>query len=78
MFLLPGLCPKGDGSYPEIHTPRFDFNDKAIPLGIGDDPPRDRTVLTVRVPRFVRLRQASAFLNNTGCPLGQPVAPSIR
>ncbi len=33
-FFFLGLCPKGDGSYPEIHTPRFDFNDKAIPLGI--------------------------------------------
>lgn len=33
-FFFLGLCPKGDGSYPEIHTPRFDFNDKAIPHGI--------------------------------------------
>ena len=33
-FYFLGLCPKGDGSYPEIHTPRFDFNDKAIPLGM--------------------------------------------
>ncbi len=33
-FFFLGLCPKGDGSYPEIHTPRFDFNDNAIPLGI--------------------------------------------
>lgn len=33
-FFFLGLCPRGDGSYPEIHTPRFDFNDRAIPHGI--------------------------------------------
>lgn len=33
-FFFLGLCPKADGSYPELHTPRFDFNDKAIPTGI--------------------------------------------
>lgn len=33
-FFFLGLCPVGDGSYPELHTPRFDFNDKAIPVGI--------------------------------------------
>lgn len=33
-FFFLGLCPKGDASYPEIHTPRFDFNDNAIPTAI--------------------------------------------
>ncbi|MCA9294449.1 MAG: amidohydrolase [Phycisphaerales bacterium] len=32
-FYLLGLAPKGQ-KYPRVHTPRFDFNDDAIPLGI--------------------------------------------
>ena len=32
-FYLLGLAPKGQ-RYPRVHTPRFDFNDDAIPLGI--------------------------------------------
>ena len=32
-FYLLGLAPKGV-TYPRVHTPKFDFNDDAIPLGI--------------------------------------------
>ena len=33
-FFLLGLRPKGQESYPGLHTPRFDFNDEAIPTAI--------------------------------------------
>ncbi|MCB9838644.1 MAG: amidohydrolase [Phycisphaeraceae bacterium] len=33
-FFLLGLCPEGRGSYPKLHTPGFDFNDDAIPVGV--------------------------------------------
>ncbi|HBS29798.1 MAG TPA: amidohydrolase [Phycisphaerales bacterium] len=33
-FFLLGLKPKGASSYPLVHTPRFDFNDDALPLGV--------------------------------------------
>ncbi len=34
VFFLLGLRPKGQRSYPKLHTPEFDFNDEAIPTGI--------------------------------------------
>ncbi|MFI4872731.1 MAG: M20 family metallopeptidase [Phycisphaerales bacterium JB061] len=33
-FYFLGLCPEGQEHFPELHTPRFDFNDKAIPVGV--------------------------------------------
>jgi amidohydrolase len=33
MFRL-GLCPKDMDTYPNVHNPQFDFNDKALPIGI--------------------------------------------
>lgn len=33
-FFLLGLRPRGQAAYPGLHTPRFDFNDEAIPMGI--------------------------------------------
>ena len=33
-FALLGLCPTDRAHYPGLHTPTFDFNDAAIPLGI--------------------------------------------
>ncbi|MCA9281542.1 MAG: amidohydrolase [Phycisphaerales bacterium] len=34
-FFFVGLKPKGAASYPNLHTPRFDFNDDALGVGIG-------------------------------------------
>ncbi|MCA9311438.1 MAG: amidohydrolase [Phycisphaerales bacterium] len=34
-FYFVGLCPPGVAEYPNLHTPRFDFNDDALPLAIG-------------------------------------------
>ncbi len=33
-FYQLGLIPHGQDSYPSVHTPRFDFNDEAIPIGV--------------------------------------------
>ncbi|MAE59811.1 MAG: peptidase M20, partial [Planctomycetaceae bacterium] len=33
-FVLLGLKPKDQESYPSVHTPRFDFNDDALATGI--------------------------------------------
>jgi len=33
-FFLLGMKPKGAASYPLVHTPRFDFNDDALALGV--------------------------------------------
>ena len=33
-FFALGLIPKADPSMPELHQPKFDFNDDAIPLGV--------------------------------------------
>lgn len=33
-FFLLGLCPSQGGSWPGLHTPRFDFNDGAIAPGV--------------------------------------------
>lgn len=33
-FFQLGLIPPGKDSYPSVHTPEFDFNDAAIPIGI--------------------------------------------
>lgn len=33
-FFFLGLKPEGQDSYPGLHTPLFDFNDDAIPVGI--------------------------------------------
>jgi len=33
-FFLLGLRPKGQATYPGLHTPRFDFNDEAISTAI--------------------------------------------
>ncbi|MGP1346239.1 MAG: M20 metallopeptidase family protein [Phycisphaerales bacterium] len=34
-FFFLGLRPPGADSYPNLHTPRFDFNDAALPHGIA-------------------------------------------
>ena len=34
-FFLLGLRRPGDDDPAALHTPRFDFNDEAIPLGVG-------------------------------------------
>ena len=34
-FFFLGLKPIGADSYPNLHTPKFDFNDDALPLAIG-------------------------------------------
>lgn len=34
-FFQLGLIPDGEDSYPSVHTPRFDFNDDAIGIGIS-------------------------------------------
>ncbi|GAB4546616.1 MAG: M20 aminoacylase family protein [Phycisphaerales bacterium] len=34
-FFLVGLRPKGWHTSPGLHTPRFDFNDEALPVSIG-------------------------------------------
>lgn len=34
-FFFVGLKPRGAQSYPNLHTPRFDFNDDALPVGIS-------------------------------------------
>lgn len=33
-FFFLGLRPEGASSYPNLHTPEFDFNDDAMPIGI--------------------------------------------
>ncbi len=33
-FGFVGVCPPGSDSYPMLHTPHFDFNDAALPVGI--------------------------------------------
>ncbi len=33
-FFQLGLIPPGKDSYPSVHTPEFDFNDEAIPIGM--------------------------------------------
>jgi amidohydrolase len=33
-FFQLGLIPEGEGAYPSVHTPEFDFNDDAIPIGM--------------------------------------------
>ena len=33
-FFFLGLKPRGRDSYPVLHSPEFDFNDEALPLGI--------------------------------------------
>jgi amidohydrolase len=33
-FFFLGLIPEGQDSYPTLHSPRFDFNDDALPIGI--------------------------------------------
>lgn len=34
-FFQLGLIPHGKESYPSVHTPEFDFNDDAIPVGMA-------------------------------------------
>lgn len=34
MFRL-GLCPHGQDTYPGLHSPHFDFNDDALPIGVA-------------------------------------------
>jgi amidohydrolase len=34
-FFQLGLIPKGESSYPSVHTPLFDFNDDAIEIGMS-------------------------------------------
>lgn len=34
-FFFLGLRPRGAASYPSLHTARFDFNDAALPYGVG-------------------------------------------
>jgi amidohydrolase len=34
-FYQLGLIPHGQGSYPSVHTPEFDFNDDALAVGIA-------------------------------------------
>jgi metal-dependent amidase/aminoacylase/carboxypeptidase family protein len=34
-FFFIGLKPPGATTYPNLHTPRFDFNDEALPHGIA-------------------------------------------
>jgi amidohydrolase len=33
-FVYVGLCPRGEGPRPGLHTPQFDFNDDALAVGI--------------------------------------------
>jgi metal-dependent amidase/aminoacylase/carboxypeptidase family protein len=33
-FFQLGLIPQGKDCYPSVHTPEFDFNDDAIPIGM--------------------------------------------
>lgn len=33
-FFQLGLIPKGESSYPSVHTPYFDFNDEALQIGV--------------------------------------------
>lgn len=33
-FYFLGLCPEGQEHFPELHTPRFDFHDGAIAVGV--------------------------------------------
>ncbi|MCD4825841.1 MAG: amidohydrolase [Phycisphaerae bacterium] len=34
-LLLLGTCPSGCDDYPLLHTPQYDFNDAAIPVGVA-------------------------------------------
>jgi len=34
-FMRIGNGKQGDGSFAALHTPKFDFNDEIIPLGVA-------------------------------------------